>query len=339
MDLVRVGVVAAAMLISVAACGESGNGTTDDARAGPDLTPREGRVDVPGGRVWYRIVGTGEGTPLLLLHGGPGAPSTYLKPLAALGDDRPVIFYDQLGSGKSDHPNDTTLWTVPAFVERLDTLRRALGLTEVHLYGHSWGTILGTEYVLRHSEGVRSLILGSPALSIPRWVRDADSLVKTLPDSLQEAIREAVRTGNFATPGYEAATMAYYGRYLARRQPWSPDLDSTFAGLDTTVYYRMNGRSEFTMTGSLRDYDVTGRLPELRLPVLFITGEHDEASPPTVRYYAGLVPGAEVSIIPGAGHVTMHDNPEADVAAIRAFLRRVDAGETEAGRGAGGAGG
>src|SRR5712692_7209597 len=104
--------------------------------------PGEGYIQVPGGRVWYRIVGNGPRTPLLVLHGGRGAASYYLKPLAALADERPVIFYDQLGTGHSDHPPDTTTPRLERLVDELARVRLALGLKEVHLYGHSWGAVL-----------------------------------------------------------------------------------------------------------------------------------------------------------------------------------------------------
>jgi len=100
------------------------------------LTQGEGYGPVQGGRVWYRIVGTGPRTPLLVLHGGPGVPSYYLKPLAALADERPVIFYDQLGAGHSDHPTDTTLWRIERFVEELGRVRQALGLEVFDSSGH-----------------------------------------------------------------------------------------------------------------------------------------------------------------------------------------------------------
>ena len=97
----------------------------------------EGRVPVPGGNVWYRSVGEG-GVPLLALHGGPGAPSDYLKPLEQLADRRRVVFYDQLGCGNSDIPDDRSLWTVERFMDELDAVRDALGLDRVHLFGSSW---------------------------------------------------------------------------------------------------------------------------------------------------------------------------------------------------------
>ena len=127
------------------------------------LSPEEGYVQVPGGRVWYRIEGSGTAMPLLVLHGGPGATHHYLKPLGALADERPVIFYDQLGSGRSDRPTDTTLWRVERFVEELAQVREALGLREIHLLGHSWGTMLAVDYLLTKPEGVRSVILASPS--------------------------------------------------------------------------------------------------------------------------------------------------------------------------------
>src|SRR6187551_1320667 len=86
------------------------------------------RIEVPGGRIWYRVVGRGSGTPVVLLHGGPGNPSVYLKSLEALGDDRLVVRYDQLGAGYSDVVHDTSLFNIARFVEELELLRRHLAL-------------------------------------------------------------------------------------------------------------------------------------------------------------------------------------------------------------------
>ena len=112
----------------------------------------EGYINVPGGRVWYRSVGPDSGsegrTPLLCLHGGPGFTHNYLEPLEALADQRRVVFYDQLGCGRSDRPDDETLWTVERFVEELVQVRAALGLDRLHLFGSSWGGMLAMQYVL-----------------------------------------------------------------------------------------------------------------------------------------------------------------------------------------------
>jgi proline iminopeptidase len=249
-----------------------------------------------------------------------------------LADERPVIFYDQLGSGRSDHPADSTLWRVDRFVEELAQVRRALGLKEVHLYGHSWGTMLATDYMLTHPSGVRSLILASPALSVPHWVRDADSLRSTLPDSVQAAIARHERDGTFDSPEYQNAITVYYQRYLARRQPWSADIETTFAQLNPSVYLYMEGPSEFTITGTLKRYDRTSRLHEIAVPTLFTAGQYDEATPSTVRYYQSLVPGSRLAIIENGAHLTMQDEPERYVQVVREFLHDVEAGATSAPR-------
>jgi len=284
--------------------------------------PAEGFVDVPGGRVWYRIDGDGPGTPLVVLHGGPGASSYYLESLAQLGDDRPVVFYDQLGAGRSDMPSDTTLWRIERFMAELDSVRGRLGLREIHLLGHSWGTMLATDYLLAGAEGIRSVIMASPALSVALWERDADTLILTLPDSIQEAIRIHEADGNFESPAYQAAVAEFYARFLTLRG--GPQVDSTFAHFGAELYGYMWGPSEFTATGTLRDYDRTPRLGELTLPVLYTTGEFDEARPATVAYFQSLTPGAEFAIIPGSAHLTTIDAPEAFADTVRRFLRAVE---------------
>lgn len=213
---------------------------------GPGLEPHEGYVDVTGGRVWYRVVGGGHQTPLLLLHGGPGAPSYYLNPLAALSDERPVIFYDQLGAGRSDRPTQTDLWTMERFIEELAQVRRALGLKDVHILGHSWGTMLAVDYMLTTPSGVRSLVLASPALSISRWLADAETLKRTLPELVQAAIATHEADGTFDSPEYQAAVLEYYKRFLCLRDPWPDDVNKTFAELGQSVYTTMWGPSEFT---------------------------------------------------------------------------------------------
>ena len=99
------------LLGAVTGCGERDGKTTDTlgaAIAAPALASGENRLTVPDGNIWYKISGTGSGAPVILLHGGPGFSSVYMKSLEALGDDRPVVRYDQLGSGKSDRMSDTS---------------------------------------------------------------------------------------------------------------------------------------------------------------------------------------------------------------------------------------
>ncbi|HEY7611378.1 MAG TPA: proline iminopeptidase-family hydrolase [Gemmatimonadales bacterium] len=296
----------------------------DSAEAAtPALGPGEAFLPVPGGRIWYKKTGSGTGTPLILLHGGPGYNSFYLKSLEALGDDRPVIRYDQLGGGRSGPMTDTSQMTIAHFVRELDSLRSALGYDRVHLLGHSWGTILGFEYYRAHPQHVVSLTLGSAALDIPAWERNARRLVGTLSDSARRAIevREAER--KFDAPDYQQALEEFYGRYVWRH-PVEADLDSTIRTANMRIYNYMQGPSEFTITGTLKTYDVTPLLRTIKVPTLYTVGEFDEADPPTIRRFASLTPGATVEVIPGAAHITTWDNPPAMLRVVRRFLREVD---------------
>jgi proline iminopeptidase len=314
---ILIGCAAAMVLV---ACGE---GRFDRSVITTVALTDSSRLAVDGGEIWYRVTGTGGGTPVILLHGGPGFSSYYLKSLEALGDDRLVVRYDQLGGGKSDHTEDTTKFTIPHFVQELDSLRAHLGLEKVDLYGHSWGTILAVEYYRAHPERVNAMVLASPALDIPAWEANARELVKTLPDSMQRAIEIREASGEFDAPDYQAALMAFYGLYVWRH-PVEADLDSTFATVNEGIYNYMQGPSEFTITGTLKQYDATPVLPEVRVPVLYTVGEFDEANPDLVKRFADATPGARMVVIPGAAHITTWDNPQANLDAVRIFLREKD---------------
>jgi proline iminopeptidase len=317
----------AALPVLALALGIAGCGRPASSPCGAALTPGEAMLPVPGGRIWYRVTGTGPGLPVILLHGGPGYSSFYLKPFEDLGDDRPVVRYDQLGGGKSDRTSDTTLFTIDHFVGELDSLRAHLGCRRVHLMGHSWGTILAFEYYKAHPEHVAGLVLGSVALDIPTWERNTRRLVGTLPDSDQRAIRLRESQGEFDAPDYQAALGDFYGRYVWRR-PVQADLDSILATVNPSIYNYMQGPSEFTITGTLRRYDVTSQLGSIRVPTLYTVGEFDEADTATIRHFAELTPGARVVVLAGAAHLTPWDARDENVSLVRTFLRGADSSAT-----------
>ena len=287
------------------------------------LLPGEAYLAVDGGRIWYRVVGSGTATPAILLHGGPGFASYYMKPLEALSSDRRVVRYDQLGAGASDRLTDTTKMTIPHFVAELDSLRSHLGYDKVHLVGHSWGTILGLEYYRAHPEHVASLTLASPAIDIPAWEKNARQLVTTLSDSAQRAIRVREAEKKYDAPDYQNALMEFYGKYVWRH-PDSVNLDSTFKTVNEAIYNYMQGPSEFTITGTLKRYDATPFLKDVKVPVLYTVGEFDEANPAIVKRFSAMTPGSTYVVLPGAAHLTEWDAPDAMNRAIRDFLREAD---------------
>lgn len=288
------------------------------------LAPIEGFIHLKEGKVWYKIVGSGNKTPLLLLHGGPGVPSYYLNSMAALGDDRPIIFLDQLGCGRSDRDIDSSLLNVDSFVGELKEFTDSLHLTAYYLYGQSWGTMLGMDYYLKYPEGVKAIIFSSPCLSIPLWQRDAHNLIKTLPDSIQSVIKVNEANKTFDSPAYQKAVGIYFDHFLSINKNSSPDRENTGKNIGVKTYETMWGPSEFTATGNLKNYDRTADLGKIKVPVLFMCGEFDEALPATVKYFAGQVSGAKFAVVKNSAHLTTIDNPEENNKIIRNFLQESD---------------
>jgi proline iminopeptidase len=259
----------------------------------------------------------------VLLHGGPGAGSYYLKPFEAIGDDRPIVRYDQLGAGKSDRLTDTTLMNIPRFVAELDSLRRALKIDKWFVNGHSWGTVLALEYYKAHPEQVAGIVFGGSVFDWRAYARATAAWTKQMTDSSQRAIAAWKNGGSADAPGFKAATDEFYSKFVWRR-PVKADQDSTMAGFGNEQYVYMQGAYEYVVTGTLKDYDARGDLPRIRVPVLSTTGEFDEVGPKTVEAHARLIPGARFILYKDAGHVTSWDARDANVRDVREFLRSVD---------------
>lgn len=294
------------------------------------LRPGEGFIDVPGGPVWYRIVGSGDATPVLFVHGGPGNSSCVFSELAAaLSNERPVVLYDQLGSGRSGRPTNASLWQVDRFVRELATVRQALGLRRVHLFGHSWGAALATEYVVKAKpDGIASLVLAGPFLSTAHWISDANQLRAQLPEPVQRTLTLHEQAGTTDSKEYSAAAKVFYDTFLFHRQP-RPEIAACKTWENNEVIYeQMWGPSESYATGSLLPFDVTPHLTELRLPALFIVGRYDEARPKTVAGYQALVHGSKLEVLEQSGHMAPVEEPERYLDILREFLSSVDGGKS-----------
>jgi proline-specific peptidase len=292
----------------------------------------EGRIPYAFGETWYRIVGDRDEPgrlPLLCLHGGPGAPHDYLEPLGALAESgRRVVFYDQIGCGRSWVAADPSAWTVELFVEEVGAVREALGLDRVHLFGSSWGGMLAMEYALTRPAGLESLVLSSSPASIPLWEAETGRLRSELPPDVQRVLDEHEAAAALDSPEYEEATMAFYRRHVCRVEPWPDYVQRTFAAMaeHAEVYTTMQGPNEFLITGTLKRWDITERLSEIRLPTLITAGRYDEFTPPQAELLHQGIADSELVAFERSSHMQFAEEPERYCEVVSAFLARVERG-------------
>ncbi|MFA5481420.1 MAG: proline iminopeptidase-family hydrolase, partial [Bacilli bacterium] len=238
-----------------------------------------------------------------------------------LAIDRPVYFYDQLGSGRSDRATTMRLYSADHYVEELAEVLHALQLHAYVLLGFSWGAGLVTSFALEKQPiGLKGLILSGPLLSAPRWMSDQRKNMKTLPLGVVETIEACEKKSDFGD-AYQEAMMAYYRQYIYRKDPWPASLMNALGMLNPDVYLTMWGPSEFTVTGNLKTFDLSGRLHEIAVPVLLTCGQYDEARVETVRGFQQAFRQALVEVLPDSAHMHHLEQPILYKSAVNKFLQ------------------
>jgi L-proline amide hydrolase len=296
-----------------------------------EIPVTEGFIPFRGYRTWYRVAGDLKAIepgkfPLLTLHGGPGVCHDYLESLQPFAETgRPVIFYDQLGCGNSDRPDDPSMWTIELFIDELKTVRHALGLEQTHLLGQSWGGMLGMEYALTQPSGIVSLTIASSPSSMPLWVEEANRLRDALPPEIQATLLKHEAAGTYHDPEYEAAMVTFYNRHVCRVVPNPDYVANSFTKMSRQVYETMNGPSEFHVIGTFKDWDIRDRLGEITIPTLVTSGLYDECTPKQAEIIKNGIPGSEWTLFNESSHMPHVEEVERYFEVLDDFLTRVEA--------------
>ena len=205
-------------------------------------------------------------------------------------------------------------------------MRKALGLDRIHLFGSSWGGMLAMEYALTQPAGLASLVLSSSPASIPVWAEETSRLRRKLPVEVRRVLDEEEAAGRLDSPAYEEATMEFYKRHVCRVDPWPDNVLRSFAGLreHPDVYLTMQGPNEFVITGTLKDWDITGRLGEIEVPTLITAGRHDEFTPRQAEALNRGIPGSELVTFEDSSHMQFAEEPERYRRVVSAFFDRVE---------------
>ncbi|MCI2062772.1 MAG: proline iminopeptidase-family hydrolase [Eubacteriaceae bacterium] len=289
---------------------------------------KEGYIPFKGLKTYYRIVGECEDgkLPLLTLHGGPGAQHDYLESFDGIADyGRAVIYYDQLGCGKSPAPSNPDMWTVELFKEEIDVVRNALNLTQCHMIGQSWGGMLLMAYAIDQPVGVKSMVVASSPADFQLWGKEAKRLRGYLPQHMQDALIKADETGVHEGPEYQAAADEYYRRYVYDL-PEVPDyVQVTFdTEGDNEVYNTMQGYSEFDISGNLKDFNVVNDLHKITIPTLVTSGSRDECTPLIAKQVYDGIPNAQWILFEDGTHLVHVEQKEKYNKTVEEFFEQHD---------------
>jgi proline iminopeptidase len=289
-------------------------------------------VNTPKGtyHVWVKRIGNNPRLRVLLLHGGPGSTHEYLEAcdsfLPAAGIE--YYYYDQLGSGFSDQPEEPSLWELDRFVDEVEQVRQALRLDrdDFVLYGQSWGGILGMEYAVHHQQHLRGLVISNMMASVPAYNAYAEQVL--MPKMDQEALAEIKAleaAGKIEDPRYmQLLGEQHYIHHVLRipEADWPDPVRRGFAHINPAIYVSMQGPSELGISANAKlfHWDRFDDLASIEVPTLVIGAQHDTMDPAHMAAMAGRLPQGRHLHCPDGSHLAMYDDQQVYFAGLVEFL-------------------
>jgi proline iminopeptidase len=283
--------------------------------------------------VWTRRVGNNPTIKVLLLHGGPGGSSDDTAVFDSFfpGAGIEYYHYDQLGSYRSDAPNEPGLWEIDRFVDEVEQVRVALGLdsSNFYLWGQSWGGILAIEYALAHQENLKAIVVSNMVSSVPQYNRYADEVFKTKMDPEVLSELEAFEAAeDYHNPRYEELLLEHHYVHHLLRMPsgeWPDAVNIGGEHINADVYIPMQGPSELGASGKLENWDRSNDLHKIRVPALMIGATYDTMDPAHMAWMASEVQNGRYHHCNG-GHLAQFDDAEVYFEGLIRFIKDVDAG-------------
>jgi proline iminopeptidase len=279
-------------------------------------------------RVWTKRFGSNPTTKVLLLHGGPGSTHEYFESFESFLPQEGIefIYYDQLGSYRSDKPTDTTLWRVGRFVEEVEQVRQALQLDSSNFYllGHSWGGILAMEYAVKYQHNLKGLIISNMMSSCPKYdAYNEQVLQKQMDKKVVDSILYFEKTNTTSNPRYmELLLSNYYNKHVCRVTPFPEPLNRMFSHTNNQIYVQMQGPSEFGIAGNLAEWDRTEDLKNIKTNTLVIRGMYDTMDPAFMELMSKKLPNASLVTCTNGSHCSMWDDQENYFKGLISFLKK-----------------
>ncbi len=240
----------------------------------------------------------GHGRPMLLMHGGSGLDHTQFRPwLDTLGDRVQLIYYDQLGQGRSTRPQSYEDIGIDTWADEADALRANLGHDKIILFGFSFGGFIAQEYALRHGEHLDGLILcdTAPALDYPDIIM-ANAQNRSTPEQVQTVI-QALSVPAADDADFQQTWMTILPLYFNRYDPKVGDAMDKATQYSAAAYNQGMGKA-------LPAFNTLSRLGDITVPTLVMAGRHDWITPPAQgaeRIHAAI-PNSDQVIFEDSGH-------------------------------------
>jgi len=286
-------------------------------------------IDTPKGkmRVWTKRIGNNPKIKLLLLSGGPGCTHEYWECMESFLPREGIefIYYDQLGCGNSDDPQDTALWDLSRYVEELEQVRVALNLDKDNFYllGHSWGGILAMQYALKYQQHIKGLIISDMMSSAPLYDKySVDVLAPQMDPAVLDSIQTMEATGNTNNPRYmQLLKPHFYEKHICRLAEWPDPMQRSLDKINPSLYVTMQGPSEFGISGKLENWDVSQRLPEITVPTLTIGARYDTMDPEHMKWMSTQVKNGRFLYCENGSHMCMWDDQQTYMKGLISFLK------------------
>ena len=280
-------------------------------------------------KVWTKRFGNNDRIKVLLLHGGPAMTHEYLECFESFFPKEGIEFYeyDQLGSYYSDQPKDSSLWTVPRFVEEVEQVRKAIGADSNNFYvlGNSWGGILAMEYALKYQQHLKGLIVCNMMSSIPEYEAYNKVLRKSMRPSFIDSVNMYETRNAYSDTTYQKMVLdEYYTKHLCRIVPFPDPVQRAFKHVNNEIYVMMQGPSEFKVGGRLLSWDRTADLKNITVPTLMVGARWDTMDPAAMEKQSKLVKNGSYLYCPNGSHLAMWDDQEVFMNGVIQFIKKVD---------------
>lgn len=288
-------------------------------------------IETPKGKfnVWTKRIGNNPKIKLLLLNGGPGMSHEYFECMESFLPKEGIefIYYDQLGTGFSDNPNDTAMWDLPRYVEEVEQVRVALHLDKENFYllGHSWGGILAMQYALKYQNNLKGIVVSNMMASCPKYGEYSKVLQSKINPDVLKAIQDLEAKKDYANPKYMELLMAnFYNQHILRLpvSDWPEPVTRSMGRLNQSLYITMQGPSEMGLSGKLTNWDVSKELKNISVPTLVIGAKHDTMDPEYMKWMASQFQKGTYLYCANGSHMSLYDDQQTYMKGLIDFLKK-----------------